>query len=97
MPINLCNRHFAILRFLREFRAEHGYSASTQEICAAIQINSNSLVQYYLTGLVDAGLITRSPRTARSVILTAQGEKESYRDLPSSRVIPIRLFAEKGD
>jgi repressor LexA len=95
MPLKLFNRHFAILRFLREFRAEHGYSPSIREIGAGVEINSTFLIRYYLDGLVEARLITRNPRIARSVILTEKGTAESYRECRQGQTIRISLFLEE--
>lgn len=92
--INLFQRHYQILRFLREFRDEHGFSPSIREIGAAVEVDSTSLIGFYLAGLEDAGLITRKQRIARSIVLTRQGMEESQRDVKAARVIRVRLPIE---
>lgn len=90
--ITLFDRHYAILKFLREFRNENGYSASFREICDAVNINSLSLVRFYLNGLEEAGMLTRTPGISRSVVLTEKGISESTKELRRGQVIKISLF-----
>ncbi len=75
MP-TLNDRHFAALRFIRDFYRERHYSPNMREIGRAIGVDSTSLIQFYLAGLEDAGLITRAPKIARSIVLTKAGEGE---------------------
>jgi repressor LexA len=63
----LGERHKKIMEFLSEFQEKNGYSPSIREIGENIDVNSTSLVDYYLRQLVDQGYIERDEHISRSI------------------------------
>jgi repressor LexA len=55
------------MEFLSEFQEKNGYSPSIREIGENIDVNSTSLVDYYLRQLVDQGYIERDEHISRSI------------------------------
>jgi len=67
-----------ILKFLWEYQDKHGYSPSIREIGKHINVESTSLVDYYLNQLEEKGFIDRTDRVSRSIrILKSPVESES--------------------
>ncbi len=67
-----------ILKFLGEYQDKHGYSPSIREIGKHINVESTSLVDYYLNQLEEKGFIDRTDRVSRSIrILKSPVESES--------------------
>lgn len=60
-----------ILRFIRSFIEENGFSPSMTEIGTAARLSSVSSVSHQLNLLEKAGYITRRPCQPRSVRLAA--------------------------
>lgn len=65
----LSKRHQKILSFLNKFQEENGYSPSIREIGESINVQSTSLVDYYLKQLEEMGHITREQHISRSICL----------------------------
>ncbi len=63
----LGERPLKILKFLSKYQDDHGYSPSIREIGKFINVDSTSLVDYYLNQLVDKGYIERDNRVSRSI------------------------------
>jgi repressor LexA len=69
--------HSQILAFIREFRAERGYSPTIREIGAAVGIDSTSLVSYYLDQMQERGVIRRDKNIARSIVIVNKSPTEA--------------------
>ena len=65
----LSKRHQKILKFLARFQEENGYSPSIREIGESINVQSTSLVDYYLKQLEEMGYISREQHISRSICL----------------------------
>ncbi len=63
----LGERHIRIMKFLTEFQEQHGYSPSIREIGKHIDVDSTSLVDYYLDQLCQEHYIERDKRVSRSI------------------------------
>jgi len=63
----LGDRHIRIMKFLTEFQEQHGYSPSIREIGKHINVDSTSLVDYYLDQLCQENYIERDKRVSRSI------------------------------
>ncbi len=63
----LGDRHIRIMKFLTEFQDQHGYSPSIREIGKHINVDSTSLVDYYLDQLCQERYIERDKRVSRSI------------------------------
>lgn len=63
----LGDRHIRIMKFLTEFQEQRGYSPSIREIGKNINVESTSLVDYYLEQLCQEGYIERDKRVSRSI------------------------------
>ncbi|NLG98386.1 MAG: repressor LexA [Chloroflexi bacterium] len=55
------------MKFLTEFQEQRGYSPSIREIGKYINVESTSLVDYYLEQLCQEGYIERDKRVSRSI------------------------------
>jgi repressor LexA len=55
------------MEFLANFQDQHGYSPSIREIGRYINVESTSLVDYYLEQLCQEGYIERDKRISRSI------------------------------
>ena len=65
----LSKRHQKILKFLAKFQEDNGYSPSIREIGESINVQSTSLVDYYLKQLEEMGYISREQHISRSICL----------------------------
>lgn len=63
----LGERPLKILHFLGDYQEKHGYSPSIREIGKHINVDSTSLVDYYLNQLVEKEFIERDSRVSRSI------------------------------
>ena len=72
----LSKRHKLILKFLKKFQEENGYSPSIREIGESIQVSSTSLVDYYLKQLEEKGYISREQHISRSICLIKPPEEK---------------------
>ena len=55
------------MEFLTKFQETNGYSPSIRQIGDSIDVKSTSLVDYYLTQLLEMGFIEREDRISRSI------------------------------
>lgn len=62
-------RQERILRFLETYTQENGYPPTVREIGSALEIESTSLVTFYLTQLETQGWISRDPAISRGIRL----------------------------
>ncbi len=60
----------AILRYMTEFIAEHGYPPTVREICAELGIKSTSTVHRYLKELESEGKISMGENQNRAISIT---------------------------
>ncbi|MBE0504419.1 MAG: transcriptional repressor LexA [Desulfuromonadales bacterium] len=56
--------------FIRNFIGVHGFSPTLQEIAASLGISGNLGVQRHLAALERQGLLRRTPRSSRAIVLT---------------------------
>jgi len=56
--------------FIRTFIGEYGYSPTLQEIAGALEITGNLGVLRHLEALERQGLLRRTPRNSRAIVLT---------------------------
>jgi repressor LexA len=56
--------------FIRNFIGKYGYSPTLQEIAASLGISGNLGVQRHLAALERQGLLRRTPRNSRAIVLT---------------------------
>ncbi len=67
------DKRLAILRFIAQYRDQHGWSPSLKEIMAAVGITSTSHIHYYIEHLVNERLLYKRPYAARAIRLTKAG------------------------
>ena len=72
-PRNL-ERRKAMLRFVHDYTARVGEPPTVREIGKASCLSSLSTTAGYLSRMVDAGLLCKSPYKKRKYCLTAAGE-----------------------
>ena len=63
-----------MLAFIEGYVEKNGYPPTYEEIRVGLDISSKSLVDYHLTALQNAALLTRSPNTPRGIRLTTETE-----------------------
>lgn len=61
------NSREKIIRFLKAFMKENGYSPTVREICQGVGLSSSSTVYKHLEILKDKGIITWNPSIARTI------------------------------
>jgi repressor LexA len=59
----------AIVSFIVTFYAEHHFPPTVREVGEAVGLSSSSTTQEHLRILIDEGRITRTPGTARSIVV----------------------------
>jgi len=59
----------AVLRAVRAFWAERGFSPCIRDIMDATGVSSTSVVKYHILKLERAGALRRTPRVARSYVV----------------------------
>jgi len=69
MEERLSDRQQRILAFIEAFVAENGYPPTYEEIRAALDISTKSLVYHHLDALEGAGYLSRVPNTPRGIRL----------------------------
>jgi repressor LexA len=62
-----------VWNFVVEFKTRHGVAPSYREIGEACQINSTSLVSFYLSQLERAGRIKRLAGVSRGILIVENG------------------------
>ncbi|MNG26276.1 LexA repressor [compost metagenome] len=70
-----------ILEFLRQHIGEKGYSPTIAEIGDAVGLRSSSTTHGYIKRLQDAGLVTFTEGTARSIRLVEETEQVAIEQL----------------
>ena len=65
----LTSKQQAILNFIQDFMARHHYPPTYEEIRCGLGLSTKSLVDYHLTALEAAGLISRDRATPRGLRL----------------------------
>ena len=71
----LSNRQYAILQFIYQHMADHGFVPSIREICQGVKISSTSVVNYNLDRLTALGYLRRTPAKARAIALTSHARE----------------------
>ena len=69
----LTERQQTILRFVRGFIEENGFSPTIREITDGCGMRTTSVTSYNLDRLAEMGLLTRQPDKARSIVLAKEG------------------------
>lgn len=64
-----------VLRYVVWFVDKYGYSPSVREIAAGVGLKSTHTVSYHLNRLADAGKISRSFNTSRSIVVNHEEAK----------------------
>src|SRR5581483_11476778 len=86
MPVKtLSEKQQAILKFMRDFIAEHDYPPSIRDIQIGCNISSTSVVDYNLKALERAGLIRRGREVSRAIELLDRGARRS-------RTVPVPII-----
>ena len=57
----------AVLQYINEYNAEHGFSPTVREICTKLNIKSTASAYYYIEKLTDEGYLSKSPNKNRAV------------------------------
>ena len=65
-----------VLKFIYDYRVEHGWPPSIREIRLGVGLKSTSSVWYWLESLVGDGYITREPAISRGIHITLLGQEE---------------------
>lgn len=65
-----------ILEVVKKYQQEHGFSPTLRDIGKKAMIASISSVEYHLCIMETDGIITRRPRTARSIVVIGEYENE---------------------
>jgi len=78
-----------MLRFIRDFVAEHGYPPTIREIGAAVHISSTSVVNYNLNILQTRGFLQRNRDISRGVRLVDKGVEQQATDRGTLIRVPI--------
>jgi repressor LexA len=73
----LTKRQQQVYDFLVAYLAGNGYPPTLQEIASHLHVSGNLGVLRHLKALEREGLITRSPRSSRSITLTDRAERGS--------------------
>jgi repressor LexA len=78
-----------LLRFILGFRAEHGFSPTIREMCAALGVKSTNAIACMLDPLSRRGLVVKAEcstgglfgsGSGRCTLLTTAGEEEARHD-----------------
>jgi repressor LexA len=86
MPVKtLSEKQQSILKFMRDFIAEHDYPPSIRDIQIGCNISSTSVVDYNLKALERAGLIRRGREVSRAIELLDRGARRS-------RTVPVPII-----
>lgn len=59
-----------LLKAIRKYINEHGYSPTIRELCAILKLRSTSTVHGYLQRLESGGYITRLDKGPRTIRVT---------------------------
>ena len=89
----LSERQRKILAFIEDFVHENGYPPTYEEIRAALEISTKSLVNHHLDALESAGFLARMPNTPRGIRLS---QTKTFR-VPKLGTIAAGLPIMAGD
>ena len=64
-----------VFEYIQTAIAEHGYAPSVREIGKAVGLKSSSTVQLNITRLQEKGLLQKTEKAARSIVLAEKQEK----------------------
>jgi repressor LexA len=64
-----------VLRFIREYTAEHGYPPSMRDIKDRFGWSGPNAVNNHIVALEKKGYLRRTPRTARSFVILEPTER----------------------
>ena len=72
--MQITDRQFEVLDYIKRFIAEKGYSPTIREVAAGLNFKSPSSAQDHLKNLVLNGLITMDKQKSRTIELLVQNE-----------------------
>jgi repressor LexA len=75
------SRREAILKYIAEYRTEHGFPPTIREIAEGVGLKSTSTVAYYLRDLEQHGHLSRQPERSRGIRVT--------HDAPEGPAVPL--------
>lgn len=105
MPIMLTERQIAVLRFYRDYRAEHGISPTLDEAAQALGVNKITIHEH-LRHLEAKGAVMREPGKSRAVAVIFDPDvlEDAGRREPSLPLLgriragqPIQAVEERED
>lgn len=74
-PVEVREHLLETLRFIALYIEQHGYSPSLREIGVRFAVKSSNASWERIDGLIKLGLIRRTPKVARSIIITEAGRQ----------------------
>jgi repressor LexA len=80
------NRRNKILEFIKSFINEKKYPPTIRDIGDHMKIKSTSLIDFYLNGLEDSGLINRDRNISRGITVPVVGAIRSGEVVPSEEL-----------
>jgi len=80
---------WCILQFIRNFMMQKGYAPTLREIQTALDISSDSVVDYHLKVLEKEGFVSREPEVARGIEVFGVGGR--------ARAVPLLGTIAAGD
>jgi len=72
--MRISHKQKKMLAFIEEFVGENRYPPTLEEIRTGLNISSKSLVNYHLTALESAALLSRSPNKSRGIRLAGEND-----------------------
>lgn len=72
--MRISHKQKKMLAFIEDFVGENRYPPTLEEIRTGLNISSKSLVNYHLTALESAALLSRSPNKSRGIRLAAEND-----------------------
>ncbi len=89
--MNVTPRQLDILRLIRDFRSNRGFSPTMQELADQLGVSKVTVFQH-LEALVEKGLIRKSRHKARSLALTNRVEFQNQHD----QTLPLLGYIAAG-
>lgn len=96
MTQDLTARQEAVLSFVREFSAKHGYPPTVRETCTGTGLSSPSSVKYHFDALEKKGYLTRDPRRPRTLMLTEESVAEEGVEASLSELHPEWIDSDRA-
>ncbi|MDD5018696.1 MAG: transcriptional repressor LexA [Eubacteriales bacterium] len=75
----LTKRQNDVLKYLKSYINEHGYSPCVRDICTALNLRSTSTAHAHLTKLEKKGYITRDPAKPRTTMILGKDSAAKQR------------------